>query len=218
MSDYNNIGFLFDLDGVLIDSETEYTRIWNEVNKEYPSGYEDIAFRIKGMTLINILDTYYPDKDTQVAVTRRLQGLEAQMHYNWLPGAREMIMWLIENDVAHVLVTSSDEKKMKHLREEIPELEGMFTKIVTANMIKHSKPNPEGYLLGASLIGVNPENCVVFEDSLQGVKAGRNAGAYVIGVEGTLPEATIKPYCDRVVSSLETVDREALCEILVNRR
>ena len=54
------VGFLFDLDGVLIDSEKEYTSIWTEIDRQFPSGYENLALRIKGMTLTEIIDTYFP--------------------------------------------------------------------------------------------------------------------------------------------------------------
>ncbi len=211
------IAFLFDLDGVLIDSETEYTKIWSEINHRFPSGYDDLAFRIKGMTLDNIMKTYYPDESTDKTIRNLLHEMESKMTYRWLPGAKEMLQWLDNKGIPHVLVTSSDDKKMEHLREEIPELESMFTFIVTANLITRSKPDPEGYLLGAGEVGVRPENCVVFEDSLQGVKAGRNSGAYVTGVAGTLPASTIEPYCDRVVSTLEGFDMEEICEILRHR-
>ena len=81
---------------------------------------------------------------------------------------------------------------MEHLREEIPELEGMMTELVTADRITRSKPDPEGYILAANLLGADPKNCVVFEDSLQGVKAGRASGAYVTGIAGTLPASVIE--------------------------
>ena len=52
-------------------------------------------------------------------------------------------------------------------------------------MVKHSKPDPEGYLLGASKLGLAPEDCYVFEDSMQGVEAGRRSGATVVAVATT---------------------------------
>lgn len=211
------IAFLFDLDGVLIDSESEYTKIWTEINRQFPSGYNNLASRIKGMTLDNILSTYYPDEKLKEKITSLLYKMEAEMIYKWLPGAKELIVNLKDNNISRVLVTSSDNKKMAHLREEIPELEGLFTKIVTANLITKSKPDPEGYLLGAKLVEADPANCVVFEDSMQGVKAGRNSGALVIGVAGTLQAETIEPYCDTVINTLENIDYKSICEYLENR-
>ncbi len=208
------IGALFDLDGVLIDSENEYTRIWSEVHRRFPTPLTDMPHRIKGMTLDNIIATYYEADGLGDKVRETLHILEAGMKYEWLPGARDFVEWLVELNIPRVLVTSSDSKKMDHLREELPELEGMMTDLVTADKISKSKPDPEGYLLAAKLIGANPGNCAVFEDSLQGVKAGRASGAYVIGIAGTLPASVIGPYCDLVVNNLGEINRTALLAVL----
>lgn len=213
----NKIGFLFDLDGVLIDSEKEYTKIWAEIDRRYPSGYPDLPTRIKGMTLVEIIDTYFSEPEKRTAVPALLYELEGKMKYEWLPGARELLQWLNEAGIPAVLVTSSNEIKMNHLREELPELESFFTEIVTGDKVTKSKPDPEGYLLGASIIGRNIENCVVFEDSLQGVKAGKSSGAFVIGVEGTLPAEKIGEFADMVIDSLEKIDCNLIIELLKNR-
>lgn len=208
-----NIGVLFDLDGVLIDSETEYTRIWGEVHRRYPTGVEDLPHKIKGMTLDNIIATYFNDREDKQQLRDTLHELENQMTYEWLPGAKEFIEWLISENIPRALVTSSDNEKMAHLREQLPELESMMTTIVTADKISKSKPDPEGYLLAAKLIGVPPQHCAVVEDSLQGVKAGRASGAFVIGMEGTLPAETIAPYSDIVISNFKELDKNTILNL-----
>ena len=208
-----NIGVLFDLDGVLIDSETEYTRIWGEVHRRYPTGVEDLPHKIKGMTLDNIISTYFYDREDKQQLRDTLHELENQMTYEWLPGAKEFIEWLISENIPRALVTSSDNEKMAHLREQLPELESMMTTIVTADKISKSKPDPEGYLLAAKLIGIPPQHCAVVEDSLQGVKAGRASGAFVIGMEGTLPAETIAPYSDIVISNFKELDKNIILNL-----
>lgn len=217
MKNSTSTGFLFDLDGVLIDSEREYSKIWTQVNKEYPTGKESLEKIIKGCTLDKILDDHYPDLEVREKVVKRLYELEKLMKYEYLPGARELLMALKEKGQPIVLVTSSNDIKMAHLDEEIPELRGLFDFIVTADLISHSKPNPEGYLLGASKINRDSRNCIVFEDSLQGVKAGRNSGAYVVGVAGTLPREVLAPYSDIVIDSLTELDADNLINIAANR-
>ncbi|MDE6072205.1 MAG: HAD family phosphatase [Muribaculaceae bacterium] len=208
-----NIGVLFDLDGVLIDSETEYTRIWGEVHRRYPTGVEDLPHKIKGMTLDNIIATYFNDREDKQQLRDTLHELENQMTYEWLPGAKEFIEWLISENIPRALVTSSDNEKMAHLREQLPELESMMTTIVTADKISKSKPDPEGYLLAAKLIGIPPQHCAVVEDSLQGVKAGRASGAFVIGMEGTLPAETIAPYSDIVINNFKELDKNIILNL-----
>lgn len=213
----DKIGFLFDLDGVLIDSEREYSRIWSVINRDYPTGVEALEEKIKGCTLEKILSEYYPDPELSIKVSRLLHELEDEMHYNYLPGAREFLEKLDDKKMKKALVTSSDNKKMKHLREELPELMDYFDFIVTADYVTESKPSPQGYLLAAEKLGKNPINCVVFEDSLQGVKAGRNAGSFVAGIKGTLTAEILEPYSDIVVGGLSEINLENLIEILRSR-
>lgn len=207
------IGFLFDLDGVLIDSEREYTRIWQEIDRRYPTGIDDFAIKIKGQTLPEILGKNYPP-ELHGPVTDALNSMEQVMRYEMLPGASEMLSELRRRGLGAVLVTSSNDMKMRHLREEQPELESYFTDIVTANRITRSKPDPEGYLLGARLLGARPSRCVVFEDSAQGVRAGRAAGAYVVGLTTTLPASMLEPFADMLVDNLADVDLDALIQLL----
>lgn len=211
-----NIGFLFDLDGVLIDSETEYSRIWSEINDAYPTGVENFARVIKGQTLPEILNRYFPES-IHHNVIEMLYEKEQKMTYNYLPGAFMVLNYLKDRGLGCVLVTSSNDMKMKHLREERPELESFFADIVTADKIHYSKPHPEGYLLGARLLNCRPQRCVVFEDSKQGVKAGQSAGAYVIGLTTTLTADEISSFCDEIVTNLTEVNMNKLTNILLKR-
>lgn len=212
-----SVAILFDLDGVIIDSEKEYSKIWKRVNKEYPTGIQSLESVIKGCTLDKILDDHYPDPKIQSKVVARLYELEKLMSYPYLPGAQELLLELKQRNYPIALVTSSNDVKMNHLMEERPELLPMFDFIVTANLITRSKPDPEGYILAAQNLGVKPENCIVFEDSLQGVTAGYNSGAYVVGVAGTLSVETISPYCDEVVNSLLEINIDTLLGKLESR-
>ena len=210
------IGFLFDLDGVLIDSETEYTRIWQAIDQAFPTGVENFAIKIKGQTLPEILSQNFPEH-LWPDVTAMLNEREQRMHYPPLPGAMEILAELKRRDIPRALVTSSNGYKMKHLREECPDLEGFFSAIVTADMISHSKPDPEGYLLGARLIGADPTHCVVFEDSRQGLTAGKAAGAYTVGLTTTLPASEIGHLCHRVIPNLASIGLDEVIDTLHTR-
>ncbi|MCH5229952.1 MAG: HAD family phosphatase [Muribaculaceae bacterium] len=206
----NRIAFLFDLDGVIIDSEKEYTKIWNTIEKEFPTGIPEFPKVIKGTTLTNILNTYYSDSIIRNKVKNRLHELEENMHYEYLPHAKEFLIELKKRNLPCALVTSSDNKKMSHLREEIPELESYFNYIVTGNIIKKSKPDPEGYLIAAEHLYAKPQNCVVFEDSLQGVIAGKTSGSYVVGICGTISPEILRPYCHTLINHFKELDLEDL--------
>lgn len=210
------IGFLFDLDGVLIDSEPEYTRIWSEIDQQYPTGIDNFAIKIKGQTLPEILNSNYPES-LHEAVINLLNEKEQLMHYEWLPGAKETLDYLKSKGYGCILVTSSNEMKMRHLRDERPELPEYFREIVTADKISRSKPDPEGYLLGAKMLGLSPRKCAVMEDSLQGVRAGRAAGCMVIGLTTTLPGNAIGQYCDIILNNLAHLNIKEIEENLAKR-
>lgn len=211
------IGALFDLDGVIIDSENTYTEIWRRIESKFPTGVPDFPRVIKGTTLDNILGTYFSGEEVRPKVEKMLIEEEQDMIYAYLPGALEFLMSLKSNGIPMALVTSSNSKKMAHLRDCIPDIEDNFDFIVVGEMVQNSKPDPEGYLFAASQIGVNPSRCVVFEDSLQGVKAGKAAGAFVVGVVGTLTAETLAPYSDILVENLSEIDLCKLIETLRNR-
>lgn len=217
MNKQNSIGILFDLDGVLIDSEREYSKIWKKINDEFPTGIDNLETVIKGCTLDKILNDYFPDVMTAEKVKARLYQLEALMHYEYKPGADFLLQRLTELNIPKVLVTSSNQDKMRHLYDEIPGIRNRFKHIITSDRITRSKPDPEGYLLGSQLISCNPKNCIVFEDSLQGVKAGKNAGAFVVGISGTLPESVLQPFSDLIVDTLENFDIESIINIVAKR-
>lgn len=210
------VACLFDLDGVLIDSETVYTHFWSKIGAKYRPDVPDLAIRIKGTTLDNILNTYFPS-ELHPDIIRAIDDQERNMVYDIKPGVTELLTLLMERGIAAVMVTSSNNMKMAQLWEQHPRLRGYFTDIVTADMIQHSKPDPEGYLLGADMAGVPIRHCCVFEDSKQGVMAGRSAGAYVVGIAGTLPGRVIAPYSDMVIDTLVDFNVDQLTSILMSR-
>lgn len=203
-------GCLFDLDGVLIDSERMYTKIWEAIEQQWPTGVDNFAYKIKGTTLEDILDHYFPDGNVRAQVVKELYRLESLMIYQPLPGAMQLLDRLRSRNIPVALVTSSNDLKMQHLWSDMPELKEKLDVVITGDEVTHSKPDPEGYLTAASRLGVDPHHCVVFEDSLQGVKAGKAAGAYVVGVAGTLKAEDIAPYSDIVVNGVKEVDVDAL--------
>ena len=186
-----NIGCLFDLDGVLIDSESLYTRFCNEVEETMPTVVPDFAIKIKGSNLPTILNTYYAPSLHQ-AIIDKLQVFEDNMIYPIFPGVIDFLDELNKNSVPCAIVTSSSMDKVKRLFKLYPDFGQYFCGIITGDMVTHSKPNPECYLKGANAINREISNCYVFEDSIFGIQAGKAAGAHVIGLPTTLPVDKIK--------------------------
>ena len=128
------------------------------------------------------------------------------------PGAKELLQGLKDAGVPTAIVTSSDASKMQLLFRQHPWLEQMFTAVIDASKVTKSKPDPQGYLLGAETIGVPADRCYVFEDSLQGLAAGRAAGAKVIGVSTTYSAERIAQLADRVIGGVAEITVEDLIQ------
>lgn len=196
---------LFDLDGVLIDSETLYTQFWKRVGERHHLPSPTFAYDIKGTTLNDILTTHFPDPKVRADVDRLLHDFENEIVYPVFPGALEFVDALRAAGLKTVIVTSSDSKKMAFLFRQHPDFPTHFDAIVTACDVTHSKPHPEPYLVGASKAGVKPSECLVFEDSYQGLESGRRAGCKVIGISTTNPASEVRLRSDVEAPSLASL-------------
>ena len=187
---------LFDFDGVVVDTEPQYTLFWDERGKKYHPEISNFGHHIKGQTLTQIYTQYFRESEgLQNEITRQLLDYELTMHFEYIPGVMDFIHKLREKGVKVAIVTSSNDAKMANAYREHPELKSMVDAIITADRVTHSKPHPECFLLGADTLGVEVENCVVFEDSFHGIEAGNRAGMKVIGLATTNSAEAIADKC-----------------------
>lgn len=201
MIDVTRYGALFDLDGVLIDSESTYTRFWEEIDRMYPTGIENYAIAIKGTTLPEIMK-HYDNEEVKADILRRIHDFQESMVYEIYPGVERFLDELASSGIPAAIVTSSDSRKMQLLFEQHPGLRKYFAAVIDASQVSRSKPDPEGYLKGASAIGRAPGDCFVFEDSLQGLKAGAASGATVVALSTTYPPETLKGKAAKIIGGL----------------
>lgn len=192
------IAALFDFDGVVIDTETQYTRFWQQVGQQF--GYEEFETRVKGQTLTYIYNTFFAGREAdQQEITCRLNRFEQEMSYDYIPGVVEFIQSLRAEGIATAVVTSSNEQKMNAVYRVHPEVKQLFDRILTAEMFAASKPDPDCYQLGMRLLGSTPDSTYVFEDSVNGLKAGLASGAQVIGLATTFPREVVSGLSHRVI-------------------
>lgn len=196
---------LFDLDGVLIDSEGLYTVFWDKTEKLYPTGIPDFAHAIKGMNLPGILALFKPEERDDIL--DRILRFDADLRYPLFPGAEDFLKMIEAEGIKAALVTSSNPEKMEQLFRQYPQFREYFGIIVNGSMVTKGKPDPEGYLLAARLLGCDASKCVVIEDSMQGIRAGKAAGAEVWGLSTTLTRDSIAPEADFVFADIDEVRR-----------
>ena len=197
---------LFDLDGVVLDTESQYTTFGAGVFERYYGDGETYAQKIKGQTLTQIYHAYFDgDQQRQQLITSQLVDFEHNMGFPYIPGFEAFVTSLRASSVRTAIVTSSASDKMANVYRAHPELIPYFDLILTAGDFPRSKPAPDCYLLAASRLGVAPADCVVFEDSINGLRSGRDSGASVVGLATTNPREVVAPLADVVIPDFTVV-------------
>lgn len=191
---------LFDFDGVIADTEPIYDLFWGDAAQRYHVGYDDFPNLIKGTTMPYVLKTYFSNYSQAEIdqLCRELEAFESQMPFPLIAGSLDFIRLLKEHGVKLGLVTSSDDSKMANAFRALP-IRELFDTIVTANRITRGKPDPMCYLLGAADLQTDPADCLVFEDSFNGIKAARAAGMQVIGVSSSMAADKLQPLVHEVI-------------------
>lgn len=204
---------LFDFDGVIVDSESQYTVFWQLMEQVYPTGIPDYAHAIKGTNLESIL-RHYHSAEIRADIVDRLHRYEADMEYPVYDGVTTLLDELWSRGVGRAIVTSSDDYKMGLVFNKLPWLRDSVDVIIDGTMVTHGKPHPEGYLKAAAALGCEPCNCVVFEDSIQGLQAGRASGAAVVALATTNPPAAVGPLADMTLDSISGFSADMLPALL----
>ena len=202
---------LFDFDGVLMDTETQYSRFWDETGRKFVN-IEGFGSIIKGQTLVQIFGKHFAghSKEELRAIEDAINDYERNMVYDFIPGAREFLAELKAAGVPTAIVTSSNNMKMAQVYKVHPDLHTLVDAILTSEDFSKSKPDPECFLKGMERLGGTPETTVVFEDSIHGITAGRAAGAYVVGLATTNKREVIEPLCDMVIDDFSDFSLEKL--------
>jgi sugar-phosphatase len=192
-------GILFDMDGVLISSIGSVVRCWKQWAKLYDVPDAENFEVPHGMRAIEIVKALRPDIDPLEGL-RVIEDLEIDDTEGLvvLPGVKALLEGLPTERWA--IVTSATSRLMLE-RLKVAGLP-VPTRLISADMVEHGKPDPEPYRRGAELLGFKPEDCVVVEDAPSGVGAGVAAGCRVLGVLGTHSASELGA-ADWVTESLE---------------
>ena len=204
---------LFDLDGTLVDTEGQYTQFWGRMARQYRPDIPGLEFIIKGTTLTQIFDRYFPDTTIQAEITKGLDEWEAQMDYRFVPGAEAFVADLRQHGVKCAVVTSSNQKKVESVLRQVPQFQTMFDRILTSEDFAASKPNPDCYLRGAQVFGASVDECVVFEDAFNGLQAGMASGIFTVGLTTNNPAEAIRDYCHAIIPDFTEINYEKLVKL-----
>lgn len=195
---------LFDLDGVVFDTEPLYTLFWRNLDKRLRPNIDNFEHIIKGQTLVQIYDKYFAgEEEKQEEITAFLYEYEQNMSFNYIACFEDFVKDVRSKGIKTAVVTSSNLEKMLNVYNKHPEFKGYFDEILTSEDFKESKPSPDCYFKAAARFGVSPKECIVFEDSFNGLRSGIASGARVIGLATTNSVAEIEPYTKEVISNYD---------------
>ena len=201
---------LFDFDGVIADTESQYTYFWDKMGKDY-LGLEEFGHTIKGQTLVQIFGKYFDGKlKEQQEIVPQLNAFEQNMSYDYIPGVLEFMQELKRKGIRSAIVTSSNDIKMSNAYAAHPELRDLVDTVLTSEHFSKSKPDPECFRKGMEVLGATPQETIVFEDSFHGISAGRASGAKVIGLATTNSRESLTPLCDMVIDDFTQISVEDL--------
>ena len=207
---------LFDLDGVVFDTEPQYTIFWGSQCRLYHPERPGLEHEIKGQTLTQIYDQWFsgPLEKEQPIITDRLNEYESNMHYDYIEGFEQMIADLRAHGVKTAVVTSSNLPKMQAVYRYQPEFKSLFDAILTSEDFERSKPDPDCYLKAAARLGASTDECIVFEDSFNGLRSGRAANMKVVGLATTNSAEAISELSDIQITDYRDMGFNQLSSLL----
>ncbi|TDI76250.1 MAG: beta-phosphoglucomutase [Bacteroidetes bacterium] len=215
----NRKGFIFDLDGVIVDTAKYHYLAWKKLSESIGIFFDEFQNeQLKGVNRINSLEKILgwgnkelsQDKFMELLARKNndyLDYISNMTRSEILPDVVRIISFLKDTDQSIALGSSSRNariilKKLKLIKD--------FDAVVDGNNVSESKPNPEVFLLAAEELNVTPQDCVVFEDSIAGVKAANEAGMMSIGIgdEKVLKEA------DYVFTDFTKISNQFMTELI----
>ncbi len=204
---------LFDFDGVVMDTEELYTVFWDRMGEKY-LGVKNLSPSVKGQTLFQIYGKYFAGREEdQKKITQELNDYEKDMPYVPVKGAFEFIAGLRKRGVTTAIVTSSNKPKMENVYRHYPEFKDLVGHIFTSEFVTRSKPDPQCFLNAMEALGAPVSETVVFEDSINGLKAARASGAYVVGLLTSNPAEIVNPMCDYSIEDFTLFTPEDLSKV-----
>jgi HAD superfamily hydrolase (TIGR01509 family) len=203
---------IFDMDGVIVDSESRHERAFLEVVRDIGYGdrldfhFPDYIGRSDQVMWVDFVARHKPPQPLEELLARKRQRMvdiirREQPLFDGLPE-------LIEKLAARYALglASGSERPVVEEVLEIGNLGRFFSAVVTDSDVAHGKPAPDIFLRAAKLLNLSPQGCCVIEDSKPGVAAGLAAGMQVIAITNTHPAAELQ-HATQVVRTYEEIER-----------
>jgi beta-phosphoglucomutase len=209
-------GVLFDMDGVLVDSEQFICKaaiiMFDELGvKVLPEDFHPFVGMGENRYLGGVAEIHGVSVDIEKAKARtyEIYSMIVRNNLSPLPGAHEFIAKCRNKGFMLALATSADQVKMEVNLKEIGLSRDSFHSIITGLDVENKKPSPDIYLKAAKNIGLEPQECLVVEDAVSGIKAGKSAGCRCLAVTSSFNASSLHE-ADWICETLLKVPEEAL--------
>jgi beta-phosphoglucomutase len=188
MIDYTKYGFIFDMDGTLVDNMRFHTRAWTTMLAE--NGIEndghDFLVKTAGKTNREIIPQFFgtASEDELLKLGNRKEELYRKMYLPERKVIRGAIDFLEDSrklGIKMAVATAAPVANMEFILDGL-DLRKYFTAITTAADVKNGKPDPEVFLISAEKLQAEASNCIVFEDAVNGFEAAHRAGMKSVGI------------------------------------
>ena len=197
----NSFAALFDMDGTLVDNTPYHFKSWQALYKKYGKGElsKDTYYKkISGVPVIETIRRVFGEGRDEAQLKALLNEKEEYYRETYAPylapinGLENFLTELKNAGVKMAMGTSATVADIDFVLNRIP-IRADFDVIVNASMVTKPKPDPQVYLKAAHALNMPPEKCVVFEDSLAGIKSANNAGMKVVGITTSHTAAELQP-------------------------
>lgn len=184
-------GTIFDMDGVLFDTERLYQETWQEIAAErsiqLANDFLTAISGTNGSHMKQVIEAYYhiPDGTSIMEECMSRMRYKLENHVPVKPGVYKILEYFREHDIRLAVASSSSEAQIKANLTKSG-IRNYFSGIASGPEVKHGKPSPEIFRLAARKISCKPEECLVFEDSENRIKAGHSAGCFTIMIPDLL--------------------------------
>lgn len=211
-TDKSPIAVIFDNDGVLVDSEPisllAYQRGIEEQGLKLTEADLERNCGLTDADIVSDLEKVYGASLDQELFSRRkaelYKALAEERGLKAFPGARRLLEELRAEGIPYAIASSGSREKIGYNLQKAG-LTDLVSVILSGEEFRRGKPDPEIFVKAAAKLGYEPERCVVIEDSLNGLRAARAAGAFALAVATTFAADKVAPLADAVFGSVEDI-------------
>ncbi len=214
-----NIGLIFDMDGVIVNNNHYHFRAWQVVYERHGKHLDAIHYRdrMNGRTLNEIVahvldDSLTPEKIREIGLEKERVYRELYQPYiSPTTGLLKLLSDANKLNIPMVIGTSAPSENVKYIMNGTG-IRHYFTDILDESAVTRGKPDPEIYQKCAAAIGLPNNRCVVFEDAVLGIQAGKASGSKVIGVATSHDRSDLD--ADMIVDDFKSISIEQIAQLI----